>query len=534
MLIRSDTKKFPPYIIMNLERTLIEADIHQGSQVSRMFQSEGDNSRFVSTIQKCLRDSESTRVEFPMFLDDMAERVLNDPSIDLAEVEGLFRWLPQVCNTAELHTFGLEVWIKIWTRTCECAMNSRSDCRLSVLRSLLAMLLNEAIIGAKSGYLYSARENYLMSLGGQVLSKFWLPETVEPRHRISSSWIRMNTGICQSLMDQPSITPTDNQVFEEVCIRLLSAQLEALVVRVSSWFSPASLEGFEDSVRPLHQLFLEYPTLLNVLGTKLSNLDPSVQAPVKERHADFELVSSDLALFVLVDSVIDLPSPRLIPTIWSKSRKADVLNRTCSTLLRSEHVAAGMVLAVRSIDSLRPSNVVLEQLIEKATTFGDETFMSITDRKTVFTCIQTYLNSMESADEAIAICTEIIERSRVDSVVGIFVKILKDIWNRKSEKDFGLFFRVASVLLIDPFPVMDGLDTLKSVLNWARLAILLSPKHMTDEMEMFRKTLDKISRNIDVELSKHGPSEDDIGKTRLLFIAHLVARVKELLSQYSH
>ena len=487
----------------------------------------------LSSLKQSLSESESLRDKFPEYIEAFCEFAVNEPKISLPALRDLLLSLPVHCRCGELHTFGLEAWLKLWVHKCDCSgIDSVNECRLSKIRSYVGLLLNAAISTASKGYLSNSKESYMMSLAGQFLSKFWLPEIVNVRHKVSMSWIEANIGICRSMMSLQSSCGSDQQtqVLVEVSLRILSAQLEAAAVRVSDWFTEKPFCGMES----IRGLLREFPILLNALVTKLANLDYSMQCLARERHADFELVSSDLALFLLLDAIPeDIPSPRIVPVLYAKPKRSDIMNRACLALLHSEYVAAGICVSLRAMSSFTPSASLFQKLIEIATSYGDESFMNLPNRRSVFSSVQSRLMSLDNTKESMEICTAIIERSRIDSVVGIFLKILKDLWVKDGKRDTSIFFNmVDKILAQDPYPVVDGMDTLKSLLNWARLVLLL-PLSDQDEKLSFSSKINRLSSNIDAELSllKADSEEEGIAKHRLVFIGHLVARVRELISR---
>lgn len=496
----------------------------------------GSISSLISYLPRFISESELVRDKLPVFIVPVSVYSVNDDSVDMTEVADLFEKLVQHCHVGEVHTFGLEAWLNLWSRNCTCSGELTKACRLSEMRSVVARLLNVCIAQASKGYLAKSKENYLMSLSGQVLSKFWLPEIVQAKHSVSSGWVKTNIDLCRSLLVLATLSsPCDpqSQVLVEVAIRLISAQLEAIAVRCTDW----SLKEFEPYFKTTLELFVDFPILLNTIETKISNLDPSVKIEACERSADFELVSSDLALFLLFDAFyVHFSTRRIIPIIFSEEKKSDVINRACLSLMGSECVRAGVAVALAL--SFTPTSALLEKLIETATSVGDEGFMKISDRKNVFQFVHDSLVSRTDPARSFDICREIVLRSKVDSVVGIFVKILKDVSSKGSESSREIFFSIANSpgLLDSDCPVIDRMDCLKSLLNWARFVLVKSRSlHENSEFEsIFESKIHRLSSLIDAELNLAQQTEqkvkNDIAITRLLFIAHLVARVKELLS----
>jgi hypothetical protein len=174
---------------------------------------------------------------------------------------------------------------------------------------------------------------------------------------------------------------------------------------------------------------------------------------------------------------------------------------------------------------------VIESLLTLATSHGDESFMSLEDRQSIFTDISSYIANLE-VSLAVEICESITRNSSVDSVVGLSIKMLKDTWAQHSGS-IEVFHRTVKILASSDYQVMDGMDSLKSLLNWARLVYLIPENKSPNLDAIFGDFLGEISRKIDIELNMLNQDEfADMKRTRLVLVGHLVARVKELLRSH--
>lgn len=161
---------------------------------------------------------------------------------------------------------------------------------------------------------------------------------------------------------------------------------------------------------------------------------------------------------------------------------------------------------------------------------------------------------------------EIITGSRVDAVIGSVVTLFKDDWwseVTKTQKESELLelrlqlLKVLEATLAGEVQIIDAMDTLTSALNICRL-IALSKSQQADFMRQalhgtatgkhldLEAMLGKISKQIDAELKMldHGEGTtlaaalseasvnlEQMKRDRITMVAHLVSRVREILSE---
>lgn len=503
-------------------------DINSNHLISILLQ----NPSLLVDLRSRLPHSVGLREAAPLLIDFLVDVVVD--SLDNADnARIVLEYLPFCCRPKELHTFCLDAWIKLWSRKCNCVFPVAVECRLSLARSVICRMLVDVVRGAKKGNLYDNQENYLLSIGGQLLSKFLLPETVRPTHHLSSAWIDATLNLSAAVLEMGSLTPEDplNQVHSEVALRLMSAIVECASARTVTWWG--DLAALQSSFSGTITLIQKNESLLSTICAKMQiSSGKSQSVPPTERSADFEIQAADVALILVAEQVLGISNPTIIPSIWSDMRRSEVLAVNALCLLNSSYIVPGLFLGMRALCE-NPSSVLpcqhgvrlVERMIDLSTSYGSEENIPITKRQEVYTLVVRVI-AESKPDAAVRACTDIIEKSSSDSVVGIFVKLLKDVWVTNALSD-DLFYRISRKLVSDDYQIVDGMDTLKSFLNWGRLVMLKNAN--SPEKESFKKKIQGLSRQVDLALAASDSVTTELQKTRIVFIGHLIARLREII-----
>ena len=523
---------------MHLE-LMAETSVDSTSErVSGILDLIGSSASGLSEVAKLLQTSSEFRELGPLLVDGLSSMIASGHP-HTAGIRRICALLTTVCRPRELHMFCMEAWINLWSRECDCKdLELPGQCSLSLARAVLAQTTVDVIARTQKGPLYNNRENYLLSIGGQILSKFFMPESLSPVHEVSSEWILVVTKLADAVLalNSPDRSDMHTQANAEVAIRLVSAAVECIVAHEADWFS-AALRS-ESSLRTLLSVLLSNESTLAMLNSRMIAFDVTVDDSRDPftRSADFELEATDVALIVLADAFVRSTNPCLVPLLWSSNRSADVLVTANLILLKSRFFVAAIAYSLRlnahlgSIVLSSPlSGEWMESLFRVATSVGDERVLSLAQRQSVFSAISGLMDSTDPTT-AVQVCSAVAQRSCVDSVVGLTLKLLKDVWTKHS-LPVSLFHASVSPLLGEEYQVLDGIDTLKSILNWARLVYLQHEKRSVNDHK-FRTTLEKLGKQIDAELGLlqcEATNEDmEMKRTRLIFIGHLVSRVREL------
>jgi hypothetical protein len=505
---------------------LLERTMGEGTEdsVSRLLEILPRNSGAIGEFRDLLVKSPYCRDICPLLFAHLVEMYLTNISNSSA-LEELLTFFPPCCRPLELHTFALESWILLWKKSCHCT-GPNSDCQLSRARSLVAHIVTELVRHADKGPLHRNKENFTLSIAGQILGKFLIPESGKPTHAITDKWFDSVFQICDIMdtLSQNEVAESNVQANAEVALRMLAGTLLCQLVH----------SDYSNTRRTL-ECIMNHPTLLSSVTNKLLTLNPNKlpEEPISSRSADFELEDYDIALFVLAHKLNPQVSPRLIPMLWSETKKMGVEITAALCLLRSPFPVFGFQLSEILLEpTMVKSNQTvgwLEELITMATTFGDETLLSLEKRQTIYTRMHSALFAAEP-EQATRLCLEIISRSRADCTVGIFIKVLKDIW-AQNNLNMEHFHKVVRQVCSSSYQVIDGMDSLKSILNWARLAYLKAvPGSLVEADRTFYDFTKGISCQLDIELSRLG-EDQAMQRTRLAFIGHLVSRVREILGQ---
>ncbi|CAE6938393.1 unnamed protein product, partial [Symbiodinium sp. KB8] len=158
----------------------------------------------------------------------------------------------------------------------------------------------------------------------------------------------------------------------------------------------------------------------------------------------------------------------------------------------------------------------------------------------------------------------VIQSSRVDAVIGSVVSLFKDDWWRRVSQSSGemaeqrsQLMSVLTATLSGEVQIIDGMDTLTAALNILRLVALSkmpAGAFMRESLEkvplQLTAKLNNISKQIDAELSmlSHGATGglsqelalamgteqvdlNQMKRDRINMVAHLVSRVREILSE---
>jgi hypothetical protein len=293
------------------------------SQLRDIFERiEGAIKKFSSLLMR----SDYCRDICPPLFPYLVEMYLEERAGSVA-VEDLLLSLPSHCRPSALHTAALDSWIELWKRSCSCR-GPNSVCLLSNARSLVANIILGVILKAEKGLLYKNKENFTLSMAGQVLSKFLIPESVNPIHMISESWLDSVIVICDIMNSLSSPDESDSpnvQANSEISLRMQSAVLLCQFVH------------FKSCSHRILKYLVNHPRLLSAASTKLLAIKECVpsQIPSADRSADFELEDYDIALFVLAQSLNPTVSPKFIPMLWSEDKQADVRQKASRCLNQS-------------------------------------------------------------------------------------------------------------------------------------------------------------------------------------------------------
>jgi hypothetical protein len=414
----------------------------------------------------------------------------------------------------------LDAWIALHSRKCDHEMEGNypdeTKCPLALARAVIAHIIVDVLARTKKGPIYTHRDSYLMSFGLQLGTKYFGTSTHAHQRDVHSRVVSSTMKLIQALKFGDDATAT--AVHAEIGVKLIAWIVEferrnLLTVDMDRFFE--------------YVLKLPHP-VMNFITTK-SQLFQSYTHDDSDTGGGYEISDIDIAMILV-------GIPRILPLIWSDSKKASVSIEASLVLLRSggEFVRDGMSLGSRVLTgydaiSIKSAPAVVEWLqvlMEMATSFGSEEDMSLVARQGIYSHIHELLESKSDME----ICKKIISMSLVDACIGIFVKIAKDIWSSR-ESDIDDFYSISRKVLsrvLDDHHIENACDSLKSILNWARLVYLTPQVHRdAGEDSWMNEALSRLSKKLDVGLSTTG--DNSIAKTRLLFIGHLIARVRELV-----
>ena len=327
-----------------------------------------ENPEAVMEFRGLLNDSPYCRDICPILLPQFVEMYLQDIE-DRYNIDDLVMFLPVCCLPNELHEFALDSWISLWAKSCECP-GPGSDCRLSQARSLVGHVIIEVLKTTVTGPLYRNKENYVLSISGQLLSKFLLPESDRPVHTISARWIECVVSICDIMnsLTESEVSETNIQANSEVSLRLLADLAICQLLRP---------RGINDSVTLKY--IVNHSQLLSTVENKLLNLDGEKTG--SDRSANFELENYHIAIFVLLATMRPEVRPKLMPMVWSDSRRKCVLMWSSLALLRSPFPTFGVELSLslltQGLVKSDMSAIWLEELLTVANSVGDERLLSL-------------------------------------------------------------------------------------------------------------------------------------------------------------
>lgn len=422
---------------------------------------------------KKLRASLYLRELAPLLIEDLTFALLNG-AIDRDLSVPVMRLLPAICRPGEVHSLSLDVWIKLWSEH-RCEGDCVDDCAFSFAASLIALMTVDVIAKTVKGSLFKKREDYMLSFAGQILSKYWLKKSM---HAKTYFWSDVGQTLVESFSSWNNKENDHlNLARAEICIRIVSASgIDVNVFKNDSFF-------------------------LNFVTTRIQ----TISNQFGERSGDFEILDSDLALMLAREDAESCP--QLLPRIWSEKKREQIQEISLSILLRDEQFIAVNFFMILATNTFPYS--IYQRVIEIATSIGSESDLSIQNRQAIYQ--KVYSKFMVSKE--LTQCKEIAQHSQVDSCVGIFVKIAKDI----AGADEVCLLEFAKIVfpLVRKSCLIDSLDSLKSLLNWMRLCKGIGAN------EYVRNELEHICSQIENELAK----TKGIENTRILMIHHLVSLV---------
>jgi len=404
----------------------------------------------------------------------------------------------------------LDEWIELHSVKCTHEDVDPNVCTIALSRSIIAKMIINILDRTKKGALYKHRDNYLMSFGLQLISKYYTVLPVKTHHQVHAAMVDCTLTLITTISEEEIEDPNRVAVHTEVGVKLL-----ACIARFD--------QAIENDV-----LFERIPSHVLNLITARAQLIRSDSSVDEEDTGGYEILNLDIAILIC-------RIPRILPLIWSTEKRLQIQIVMSQFLMRHEgssrFVCEGILMASKILKKVTVSHFLipragewLQLMIELATSFGSEEDFSLTERQAVYTGVHGFLTTSQT--NAMEICMEIISRSRSDACIGIFVKIAKDLWKDTAD----VFYKCCHLVLTDMHDIMNACDAMKSILNWCRL-FYLSPdtRSLRDprEDEWLRDTLGTLSRGIDSALAKSESNE--MAKTRIIFLGHLLARVRDIM-----
>lgn len=495
----------------------------------------GETSLLLEDMRLRLADTMSVRDNAPLAVQQLVRILLEDDAESRRLSSEVLEYLPVCSRPNELHMMLLDSWTWLWRADAlEYALDSEGVCRLSNARSLVAFVIVDVLLRTKKGPLFKYQGNHMLTFAGQLLSKFWLPEARQCVRVINSSsdkWLVSLTRMIDFFLcsEEGGLDATRTTVNIEVGLRLVSAAVAKLSLQ----------ESVDNSVlMSIFSVFKNSPDCDKYLEAKYSMLDSFVVAPcLSERPADLELCDSDIALLVCYAEIKCVWNPSFLPLIWSEKTRTEILIGNVILLLLSyDHIGIGMDAGVCVLSGPEIANTlqlltesVVEKffriLTEKATGWGSEEDYSLLRRQTLFKLISACMHSM-AKEKVFSVCEAIVTHSQSDGCIGLILKVAKD----KAGNDEEVFFRFARLILNESeYQILDGMDTLKSLLNWARL--VCGPGRQLEEtnIKWLARRMDSLAKQVDLALVAESDSKSGVQYTRLLFIGHLLGAVRDLM-----
>ena len=461
-----------------------------------------------------LRKSRVLRDISPLLIEDLLEVLMVCDTHLLTGIIAIFDFFPKCFRPLEMYTFCMESWVNLHKRTC----GNNSDCRIALGRSVVASMITDVITRTEKGPLFRNRVDYLMSFGLQLMSKYFNSAPVHAHDEASNSrMVSSLLRIVESLGSRSS-QELDKSVEFEVSIKLIAS-----LVRFN-----ARARLRTDSCELSDLLFRIDPSVLNLITTRLQLLHLNESRP-SDDSGDYEILDTDIAALVLA-------IPAIVPLIWSASMRLHHLLISSLIILKNFQDDPSLIrlavceglkqLSGHFFQSSAELTLLLRLVIEISTSVGDEDLLSLTERKSAYELVYGIMTRQIDPIESVETCFTIVSQSRIDACVGIFVKIAKDIESKKESND-SAFYRFSRSIL-ESLDVVNSTDSLKSILNWARL-FYLSKKFERNKAQddwVYLK-LGEVAREIDVEQSQC--ESGSVQQNRIIFIGHLVNRVRELV-----
>jgi len=469
-----------------------------------------------------LRSSRVLREITPLLIPDIFEILISCESSLVPIMLEVCDFLPKCLRPMELYTFCMEAWVNLHHQKCS-HTGEGIECRVALARSVVASIVTDVILRTDKGPLFRNRIDYLMSFGLQMLSKYFKAAPVHSGHSLSNN--RMTTcilRIAEYMGNAHGSHDSDigHSIESDVCIKLVA-------VLVQFRCRAKSTESFVDVLELLRRVD---SAVLNSISTRSQILETGNCEG--EDSGGYEVSDHDIASLVLC-------IPELLPLIWSLRKRSHLLVDACIVLLRSRDDTLVNLAIKKSITILAdlttpitsPVKTLLRLSIETATSVGDEEFMSLEERQSVYLGISQFFASKLNPSDTINACLDIVKDTRIDACAGLFIKMAKDA-EQKAGFETTIFFAFAHCVFEDEcIDVLNATDSLKSILNWARwLYLSKTVKRDRGEDEWFLNCLKALQTQLGEDLS----FEDSLGseqKTRISFIGNLVERVLELMSQ---
>ena len=472
----------------------------------------------------------------------------NDHQLPVQELlEKLLLEISLICKHHESYTFFLEAWV---------------EHKVTGLRSIVLCCLTNILSKAKKGPIANKKTQFMTQMCSLLLNNYFRV-TEDLEHDGSVDLIPS----VQYFLDQ--ITQQDVFAEESTMNDMAAICRKDLLATVYLRVERFMMMGDSTGARSLS---LKLPFTGSHLIVDTWNLIHARAKALKSKESEnssyFDLQDADIAWWI--SSIADRKG---FPFPWSRNFRLLLLMKAARFHAREEMNATRAVkdfklagemlvglpcsegtgnfscshvdLAVNhlEIDFLSQAVDALAAMVSLATTapphdgpLGDQRKgLSMTNRQQVYVTYSSIIRSL-SLDDCMDYTWKFLCDSRNDSAIGIFTKVAKDRWaaeaGRESEYAQGIFLKIAKNIIASEFSVLDGLDSLFSVLNWIRFVALSSESFTKKHKEFFRDQISILSRKVDAELAGvrgSSSSESEMREMQVISVSDLLRRVSEIL-----
>ena len=499
-------------------------------------QTSSNPSAKIDEIRLSFRQSDQMREVGPLLIRNLCNMWLSSESDIKCSIAELFNEISIASRQHEAYTFFVEAWV---------------DFKNAQLRSVILTCFSNILSKAQKGPIAKKKTHFVVQVCSLILNDYFLTDKSSEE---SVCMIEASMTLLKGLTFEQNNVFSEEMRINDMASLCLNDTLATLLLRITRFISykltsdhthkkccDSSVVSNERS-----NYLKSVRSQLIALSSGMSDVMNLVYRRCKSlklcdgHQAAIDLQDLDLGWWI--SSVSDTKS---FPWVLTSESRFDLLIKSSCLHAKTNQApqavtdfVAAFELSSQSLQLNDSLSSTMYHLIELAVSappsFGplaSPVGLSGEQRQTIFAVYKGLTQKINFPD-IVEITLEFVSDSRQDSAVALFLKVAKDRWaDEKSEKSLETFFKICKNIFSSEFSILDGIDSLITLMNWLRLVALREPELTMNHKEFFSTQLAIQARKVDAELSALKTRNTEVSalqETRVIMYADLIKRVKEI------